>query len=191
MEQIKLNKEDIDFLRKEYPELDYNETNNTISGNLCFCRSYDEKKICGKYAVEFKLEHGDNSILPKVRETKGKILNIAKRKNKSRADVHLNSHDGELCLIFPLKEKEFYPNGFELKRFLNHLEEHFYWITYFDRYNEKPWEDEPHNGMEALIKSAKENKVYRKNLKAVLESLVYRKLTRSEFRRYLKENKLL
>ncbi len=192
MEQIKLSKEDIDFLKAEYPELEHDEPSNAVSGNLLFCRSYNDKKICGKYSVEFKLEHGGNSILPKVRETKGKILSIAKRRKlTSIADVHLNNKNGELCIILPIKEKEYYPNGFELKRFLNHLEEHFYWITYFDRYNEKPWDDEPHDIVKAYINATRGNKNYRKDLKVAIENKERKRLSRPEFRRILKNNNLL
>lgn len=191
MEQIILNNENFQLLEKKYPDLTYNESDNTISGVLSFYRSYNGKTLKGKYSVEFKLEDSNDSVLPKVRETKGKILSIAKRKNISRADVHLNSEEGEICLIFPLKEKEFYPNGFELKRFLNHLEEYLYWITYFERYDKKPWDDEPHNAETALIKAVKENKKYRKDLQGYKENKEKRKYSRSEFRRYLKENNLL
>lgn len=192
MEQIRLSKEDLNLLEEKYPGLTYTETDNKIKGVLSFYRSYNEKPVKGKYSIEFKLEYSSNSILPKVRETEGKILNIARRKKlPSFADIHLNNLNGELCLIFPIKEKMFYPNGFELKRFLNHLEEHFYWVTYFDRYDKKPWKDEPHNGEEALIKAVKENKFYRKDLQAYIEAKGKRKYSRQEFRRFLKANKLL
>ena len=96
-----------------------------------------------------------------------------------------------MCLIFPIKETEFYPNGFEFKRFMNHLETHLYWITFYDRYDKKPWEDEPHKLEEALFMAVKKNKSYRKDLKAYKENKEKRKYSRSEFRRYLKENNLL
>lgn len=191
MEQIILNKKDYELLSVNYPELIYNKLDNSISGILSFHRSYKEKTIRGKYSIEFKLEYGHGSILPKVRETKGKILSMAKRKMKSKADFHLNSENGDLCLIFPIKEREHYPNGFEFERFLNHLETHLYWLTYYDRYNEKPWKDEPHNKEEAFIEAVKENKIYRKELKVEVENRVNRRLTRPEFRRYLKNKNIL
>ena len=191
MEQIKLNEQDIIFLEENYPRLTYDQLNNTISGMLNFHRSYNDKPIKGNYSIEFKMENSHGSILPKVRETKGKILSMAKRKKKLKADFHLNSDNGDLCLIFPIKEKEHYPNGFEFKRFLNHLETHFYWITYYDRYNKKPWKDEPHNPEEALIEAVKDNKIYRNELKAVVENKEKRKLSRPEFRRYLKGKNIL
>ena len=191
MEQIILNKKDFDLLEEKYPDLIYIELNNAISGMLNFHRSYNDKPIQGNYSIEFKLECGHGSILPKVRETKGKILSMAKRKKKSKADFHLSSDNGDLCLIFPIKEKEYYPNGFEFERFLNHLETHFYWITYYDRYNKKPWEDEPHNPEEALFKAVKDNKIYRNDLKAVVENKEKRKLSRPVFRRYLKGKNIL
>lgn len=191
MEQILISNEDVKLLNAKYPDLQYNEVDNLVVGKMSFCRLYDGIKICCSYFIEFKLERRNSSILPLVRETKGKILSIAKRKKISRADLHLNTDDGVLCLIFPIKEKEYYPNGFELSRFMNHLEEHFYWITFFDRYNKKPWEDEPHGSQEALFKAARENKLYRKDLKISLESEMNRKLTRPEFRRYLKIKNIL
>jgi|WetSurMetagenome_2_1015567.scaffolds.fasta_scaffold53136_2 hypothetical protein len=191
MEQIGLSVDDVNFLRENYPGLTYTETDNTIRGILSFYRSYKEKPVKGKYSIEFKLEHDSNSILPKVRETKGKILSIAKRKGISKADVHLNNEQGEMCLIFPIKEKEFYPDGFDFKLFLNHLETHLYWVTFYDRYNQKPWKDEPHNPEDALVKAVKENKLYRKNLQVYLENKEKRNYSRSEFRRFLKEKKLL
>ena len=191
MEQIILNKKDYELLSENYPNLTYNKLDNSISGILSFQRSYKEKLIHGKYSIVFKLEYGHGSILPKVRETKGKILSMAKRKMKSKADFHLNSENGDLCLIFPIKEREHYPNGFEFERFLNHLETHLYWVTYYDRYNEKPWKDEPHNHDKALLRAAKENKSYRKELKAEVETREKRKLSRPEFRRYLKRKNIL
>lgn len=191
MEQIILNEEDFELLSEKSPELTYNKLDNSISGILNLHRSYKEKTIRGKYSIAFKLEYGHGSILPKVRETKGKILSMAKRKMKSKADFHLNSDNGDLCLIFPIKEKEHYPNGFEFERFLNHIETHLYWITYYDRYNEKPWQDEPHNYDEALLRAARENKSFRKELKTEVENREKRKLSRPEFRRYLKSKNII
>ena len=191
MEQLQISKEDVELLKANYPDLQYDKVENLVFGRMSFCRLYDGIKICCKYFIEFKLEHGSISILPLVRETKGKILSIAKRKKIPRADMHLNTDDGVLCLIFPIKEKEYYPNGFELSRFMNHLEEHLYWVTFFERYDRKPWVDEPHGLQEAIHKAARENNLYRKVLKNSLEKQINRKLTRSEFRRYLKVKNIL
>ncbi len=171
MEQIRLREEDINFLREKYPGLTYIETDNTIRGVLSFYRSYNEKHVKGKYSIEFKLEHDSNNILPKVRETKGKILNIAKRKRLPPVELHLNNLNGEMCLIIPIKEIEYYPNGFELKRFINHLEEHLYWITYFERYDEKPWKDQAH-GIYGYLEVCGENKKYRPLVKKTFENLL-------------------
>ncbi len=189
MAQIILSNQDIFFLEESYPKLKFDKLNNTISGVLSFYRSYKEKPIHGKYSVEFKLEHGNDSILPKVRETKSKILSIANRKKLLPKDLHLNSLDGDMCLIIPIRENEYYPNGFELKRFLNHLEEHLYWITYFERYNEKPWEDQAH-GLDGYVEVCNEDKKYRPMVKTAFEKILYKKISRSVFRRFLKKNKL-
>ena len=109
MEQIILNNEDLRLLEEDYPGLTYNKSNNTISGLLSFHRQYKANPpLSGNYHIEFKLEHDNDSILPKVRETKGKILNIAKRKKLPPADLHLNKLNGEMCLIIPIKEIEYY-----------------------------------------------------------------------------------
>lgn len=191
MEQIHINVGDLHMLANNYPDLKYNQKDNKISGVISFKRSYDGVVIKGKYSIEFVLKHDDRSILPKVRETEGKILNIAKRKSLEYADLHLNNIKGELCLILPIKEKAYYLEGFSLKKFLNHIEEHLYWVTYFDRYNRKPWRDEPHNFEEALINAVREDKQYRLDLKSYKERKEKRKLNRSEFRRFLKSRNLL
>jgi len=190
MEQIQLSKEDIAFLNTNYPELKFDETNNIISGKLSFYRSYNKRPIRGKYSIKFKLEHGKNSFLPNVCETKGKLLSIAKRKKLPPAVLHLNTLKGEMCLIIPIKEYEYYPNGFELKRFLNHLEEHLYWISYFERYDEKPWKDQAH-GFDGYVEVCGENKKYRPLVKKRFENVYNKKISRSSFRRFLKKNNLL
>lgn len=191
MEQIRLSEEELCFLSENYPGLTYDKTENKIKGVFSFHRSYKGKTLKGVYSIEFKLEHSKTSILPKVRETCGKILNIAKRKNINPADIHLNSLEGDLCLILGIKEKAVYPDGFDFKLFMNHIETHLYWVTYFERYDEKPWEDEPHNIEEALIKAVKENKLYRKDYHEFLEKKLMRKLGRSVFRNILRKNKML
>ncbi len=60
MEQIILNNENFQLLEKKYPDLTYNESDNTISGVLSFYRSYNGKTLKGKYSVEFKLEDSND-----------------------------------------------------------------------------------------------------------------------------------
>lgn len=144
MEQIIITDKDKAFLRNEYPLLMYNESKNTISGVLAFNCTYNKIPIKEKYNIEFCLISKDESILPEVRETKGKIIKIAKRKKVEPTELHLNNTEGELCLIIPPKEKNRYPNGFDLKKFMRHIEEHLYWVSYYDRYDKPPWKGQAH-----------------------------------------------
>ena len=44
-----------------------------------------------------------------------------------------------MCIAIGPKAKEKYPNGFELRTYLEHLQEHFYWISYFEKYDREAW----------------------------------------------------
>lgn len=169
MVQIKLTEQEFSFLESEYPDLKLDKGENTISGVLALNCSFNNIPIKAKYDIEFHLEINGNSTLPKVRETGGKILKMAKRKKLSPDDFHLNNKQGELCLIIPAKEKQRYPNGFNLKEYLMHVEEHLYWISYFDRYEEKPWKDQAH-GYNGYIELYHEDPSLRSEVKKALET---------------------
>ncbi|PKQ67575.1 hypothetical protein BZG01_07525 [Labilibaculum manganireducens] len=188
MVQIKLTEEELSFLESKYPDLKFDIGENTISGVLALNCSYKNIPIKAKYDIEFHLEINCNSLLPKVRETSGKILKIAKRKKLISADFHVNNIKGELCLIIPAKEKQRYPNGFDLKEFLRHIEEHLYWISYFDRYEKKPWKDQAH-GYEGYIELYHEDPTLRSEVKKALETKEKHNLTRPEIRRIIKNKK--
>lgn len=186
--QIKLTEQEFSFLESEYPNLKFDAGKNTISGVLDLNCSYKDIPIKAKFNIEFHLEINGNSILPRVRETGGKILKMAKRKNLSTDDFHLNNTKGELCLIIPAKEKQRYPNGFNLKEYLMHVEEHLYWISYFDRYEEKPWKDQAH-GYDGYIELYHEDRYLRPEVKKALETRENRSLSRPELKRIIKNKK--
>lgn len=188
MVQIKLTEQELTFLELEYPDLKLDKSENTISGVLALNCSFNNIPIKGKYNIEFHLEINGNSILPKVRETGGKILKMAKRKKLSTDDFHLNNVKGELCLIIPAKEKQRYPNGFDLKEYLKHVEEHFYWISYFDRYEEKPWKDQAHE-YDGYIELYHEDHSLRPEVKKALETRENCSLKRAAIRRIIKNKK--
>jgi len=159
MAKISLISKDLDILNSVYPTLAFAEGDNSISGTLPFDLTYVgtiNKRIRGSFNIYFKLETAEGSILPSVFETGGKIINIAKRKGLPIGDLHLNSAEGNLCLILPILEEERYPGGFDLLLFLQHIQEHFYWVAYFDRYNTEPWPGQSH-GVEGF------DEVYLKN----------------------------
>jgi hypothetical protein len=172
MEKIKLSDKDILLLSINYPTLEYIKDNNTISGVLYFdltLSSQAKIRIKDSYCIEISLYLHDDSCLPTVRETNGKIQQMAARKRIKKEDLHLNSTNGEMCIIIPPKEKERYPNGFQLKEFLYHIEEHLYWVSYFDRYGEKPWKDQNHSD-HGYLELFKENRhKYRQCVKLYFE----------------------
>lgn len=189
MVQITLTNTDLLYLRENYPSLRYSVGDNIISGTLFYDLSYQGVRIKDSYNIQFELSSNDNSILPIVNETEGKILSIAKRKRIPESELHLNNTQGELCIIIPPKEKEKYPDGFNLKIFLGHIEEHLYWISFYDRYEKPPWKDQAH-GTEGFIELYRENTSYRTDVKKELERLVERPLNRPELRRIIKKWKL-
>ena len=190
MALIQLNENDLIYLSTEYPKLKYDSENNTISGlldsKLTYGKTGHTLKI--KYHIEIKLETKEKSILPIVRESKNEIVNIAKRKKVSLADVHLSNRNGELCLIIPPKENKKYPSGFNLREYLYHIEEHLYWITYFDRYNKPPWKAQAH-GIDGYIELYKEDQEYRPAVKNTLEKHYGKTINRKLMRKLIKNRK--
>jgi hypothetical protein len=165
LSRIVLTEVDEEYLLNNYPSLIYDKKRNLIYGRITLNHKFkDFRAISGEsYNIEFPLmTQGyyllpDNRInpmplfmrkrdyiLPRVKDVDNKILKIAKRKKINPQDMHLINNE-YLCLIHKTKEKGRYPEGYKLKEFLHHIEEHLYWVTYFDRYGEKPWPDEPHN----------------------------------------------
>ncbi|EKT4499998.1 hypothetical protein [Flavobacterium psychrophilum] len=142
-----MTKENIDFLNEKYPSLIFNQEKNTINGVLFIDLNYEvlDVKIKDNYKIEIDLNRTCKQGIPVVREIDNKIIDIALAKKMDVADLHLNNINGEICIIIPPKIKEKYPNGFDLIEFLKHIEEHFYWISYFEKYNKKPWPDCGHD----------------------------------------------
>ena len=192
MGQIILSNNDIEFLRVQHPKLRYSLEDNSISGNLEFDLTYTKnanKSLKGSYSIYFKLETAEGSVLPSVFETENKIVNIAKRKKIRNVDVHLFNINGELCIIHPLCVKVRYPNGFDLVTFLHHLQEHFYWVTYFDRYNVAPWAGQSHGDKCYVELFWQAPNIYSQGVKEYFEQKLRQSLSRPEFRRLMKQKK--
>jgi hypothetical protein len=195
MGKIILSEDEIIFLSKNYPKLEFNSDKNTISGGLQFDLTYKGKRLQGEYSVKILLYSPEGSCLPTVYEVSGTIQQIANRKKITIQDLHLNSTNGEMCIIIPPKEKERYPNGFDLQKYLYHLEEHLYWITYFDRYEKKPWKDQAHSDIGFLELFKEDKKKYRQDVKLYFErknnnKFINRQQFNSFMRKQLKANKL-
>ena len=159
-EVVRLTDDDIRFLQNDYPTLCYDVEKNIILGNLKFAVQYGElEAIEDEYQIEINLNRVENGI-PIVRESGNRILNIAIQKNIHPADLHLNNEFGEVCIIIPPEAKERYPNGFDLKELLKHLEEFFYWVSYYEKYNKEPWKAYGHGEKgyyELYLKDKKKN----------------------------------
>jgi hypothetical protein len=189
MEQIKLTAADIVFINQNYPSLTYEEQEAKIYGEISFCLRYPDNNgilIKDSYTIEITLLSRPGSILPSVRETQGRILRIAERKRIDYHDLHLNNIEGEMCLIIPMKEKERYPNGFDLKIYLENLKQHLYWISYYERYDKEPWKGQGH-GDKGVVELYKENSMkYSSAIKEYFETKNSTTYTRQSFRKLMR-----
>ena len=144
MDIIRLSERDLELLPCIAPELQYSTTKNLIHGFLSFDLQYEEngKRLVDKYKIEIDLNKTIDG-LPVVRETANQIKGIAIRKNMRLIDLHINDNN-EMCLLIPPKIKEKYPDGFDLKTLLEHIQEHLYYISFFEKYNKEPWKAYAH-----------------------------------------------
>ena len=183
MPVLKLNRQQIEFLSSNYPQLSYNHTKNVIVGILTFDLKYsDKEKIKDSYKIEINLNQVSKLGMPIVREIGNRILKIAQEKKLFFGDLHLNNLEGEMCLILPPKVKERYPNGFDLKELLKHIEEHLYWVSYFEKNNKKPWKEYGHGDLGYY-------ELYLENKEKYAEvfKVYFGCKTRPEFRRTIKQ----
>lgn len=185
MPSNELSENEIEYLAKNYNQLAYDRKLNKISGTISFDVKYkhvSEPAIRDSYEISVDLNSIVGLGLPKVFETKGRILAIAAQKNISHKDLHLNNTDGEMCLIIEPKIKERYPNGFELEEYLKHVEEHLYWISYYEKYNKKPWKEQGHGEKGYVELYIEDKEKYGDAVKAY-----FGKKPRNEFRRIMKD----
>lgn len=181
---INLTNENIDFLNHQYPSLIFNQEKNTINGVLFIDLNYDvlDVRIKDNYKIEIDLNKTCKQGIPVVREIDNRIIDIALAKKMSVLDLHLNSINGEMCIIIPPKIKERYPNGFDLVEFLKHIEEHLYWISYFEKYDKKPWPDSGHSEIGYLQLYIENKEKYSEDVKEYFGNL-----PRAMFRKKIKE----
>jgi hypothetical protein len=158
MDIIRPGAEELDLLHKIASKLIYNPKRNIIYGNINFDLKFHEngERIVDEYQIEIDLNHVNQGI-PIVRETGGKIVEIAKKLGISPLDLHIAELDHSLCLIIPPKIKERYPNGFSLKELIFHIEEYLYYVSYFAKYGKEPWKSYGH-GNKGYLELYFENK---------------------------------
>lgn len=174
---VTLTADEIKWLGENYPQLFYDAESGIIQGTISFRMHYQSKEnISDSYFIKIDMSNMESrSDLPIVYNPDNRILKIAKRKKKFFGDLHLNS-DNSLCLIFPPKVSQYYPNGFSISTFITHLCSHLYWVSYYERYNEEPWPGEKH-GFDALLDYIIENPKLVKEDKNLLQIVrcVYKK----------------
>jgi hypothetical protein len=183
---IKLTNEQLDFLKSEFPNLNYDLGKDVVNGILSFDLKYgdDGEKIIDEYQIEIDLNQVSELGIPLVKETDNRIVEIAKSKNIPPADLHLNNQNGEMCIIIPPKTKERYPNGFDLKILLEHIQEHLYWVSYFEKHNKAPWKEYGHRELGYLELYLEDKEKYSNEFKRYFNCT-----SRPDFRRKIKELK--
>jgi hypothetical protein len=186
MDIIRLSEKEVSALRDMTPDLEYNAEKGIISGILSFKLTYSElqEEITDSYQIEIDLNNV-SSGLPIVRETAGRIRNIAKKQRKSALDLHINEKN-ELCMIIAPEIPERYPNGFDLQELIRHIQEHLYWVSYVERHNKEPWQGYGH-GIEGYLQLYhKDTRKYAKDVMSIIKGQ-YGCESRAEIRRKLKE----
>jgi hypothetical protein len=185
MPNYNLSDNEIVFLAKNYDHLLYDQELNKISGTISFDVKYkhvSEPAIQDSYEISIDLNSIKGLGLPKIFETKGRILAIAANKGIPHHDLHLNNTDGEMCLIIEPKIKERYPDGFVLEKYLKHVEEHLYWISYYEKYDKKPWKEQGHGSIGYVELYLEDKEKYGEAVKAKFGNK-----PRNEFRKLMRD----
>jgi hypothetical protein len=144
---ILYNKQDFSILRKDFPDLYYDENNNIVKGELSFNAHYKNtgnkgndrwkifpctsEKNCleGCYEIEINL----NTDTPEVYEPNGKIKKLAKKLGKSENDLHLYDSNSKCCLGLGIN------SSLSLSQFVvNWVYPYFVWQAYFKKHNKIP-----------------------------------------------------
>lgn len=144
---VVLKEDEIKWLGDNYPQLSYDAKRQEVFGIISFSLRYEGcSKIVDSYQIRIDFSKMTNrKSLPHVYNTDKRLFNAARRKKKPLGDFHVNPDDS-LCLIAPFKIGMFYPSGFDIKKFMDHLCNHLYWVSYYERYDKEPWISEKHGG---------------------------------------------
>lgn len=162
MFDFSLTSNDKAWLTKEHPTLNLQEIADSvvIFGILKFEMVYEADNdsftifpknykgsgvlIKDEYEIKIVLPKFGSNDLPKVYETASRITKVAKNKSLPRYDLHF-SFDDSACLYVAGKEKEYFPQGFDLRTFINQLVIPFFYAqTYFEKFDKWPWGEYSH-----------------------------------------------
>lgn len=140
---VKLTMDEINWLKDNYPTLNYCILDSSIRGVFPICLKHRKTVIKDSFKIFIDLQNSERNTYPKVYSDDPKFRMLRLRSNLPREDVHINK-DGSLCLGLPEKFWNYHPNGLTIMSLVNNLNSFFYWIAYYYRYQEAPWKCEPH-----------------------------------------------
>lgn len=140
---VKLTIDEINWLKDNYPSLNYCILDSSIRGVFPFCLKYRKTVIQDSFKIFIDLQNSERNTYPKVYSDDPKFRRLRILAKLPREDVHINK-DGALCLGLPEKFLKHHPNGLTIWSLVNNLNSFFYWIAYYYRYQEAPWKSEPH-----------------------------------------------
>lgn len=148
---VRLTEDEENWLKNNYPKLSYDRERSVIYGPFSIYHCYKNKpSIKATFEIEVRLWlMKSRNEYPIVYNTDNKILKIAQRKCLLRDDLHI-IYDDSLCLGLPEKFSEYFPRGFYIEDLFPILSSFFYWVAYYERYDEAPWVAERH-GSDARI----------------------------------------
>lgn len=149
MLSLVLTKDDQDWLREKYPDLTITDKSGVVvvAGMFSFDAIYNDQRIADSYEVRIDLKSSALSELPRVRETKSRIKQVAKDKNIDLADLHTYM-DGTACLCVKPAELQYFPDKFYFQKFMEELVVPFFFAqSFFEKNGSWPWEAYGHGGL--------------------------------------------
>jgi len=163
MFNLKITPDDKKWLSREHSSLSVKESSDSvvISGRLEFEMIYEPDKkqflvfppknhkskgglIQDRYDIKIVVPKSTSSELPKVYATGTRLSEVAKQRSLPIYDLHF-SFDGSACLYVAGKEREYFPNDFDFKIFMNQLVIPFFYAqTHFQKFGKWPWGEYAH-----------------------------------------------
>lgn len=181
--------EDKEWLFHEHPSLKISDVSGVtvLSGKLKFDMIYEDKgnnfivfpkkykgdgvHIKDEYEIKIILKSSNISELPQVFETASRISGFAKKCNLPLYDFHVNG-DQSVCLCVAGKEREYFPNGFDFKLFINQLVIPFFYAqTYYQKFNKWPWGEYAHGILGIFEWYNEKNEVEKEELEKILDRI--------------------
>lgn len=190
---VQLTSEEQKWLVENQPSLKYDAERLSISGLFSINHTYKGITIKDCFEIDVQLKGMSSRMqYPIVYNPDSHIKRIAKIKMVPLMDLHIN-YSNRLCLGLPERFTEYYPNGFELQLFFEHLAEHMYWVAFYERYGEPPWEAEKHGSDASFIwkvdKSIENNDV--DSLRKLYRMKLHTGISKQRLINYLKSPQLI